>query len=315
MSREIEKRIADRSACQHGVITRRQLLEAGLSPSAVDRRLMSGRYHAIHSGVYLILPFPVQHTREMAAVLASGRGAVVSHVSAAPLWGLRAIAEGPVDVIAPGNCGRRKGIRVHRVRLPEGERTVRYRVPVTTPARTLLDLASVLEARELEGVVARAEREALVRPDELAKLVERHAGQRGARAIRRVFQLPGAPALTRSAAEAELLALVREAGLPPPECNVSIGRYEIDFIWRKARLAVEVDGFRYHSSRPRFEGDRRKDAELVATGLTVLHLSWRQVAEQAMATAVRLGLTLAPRPGTTIARRPGPLRLTQVPTT
>jgi len=293
MSREIEGRIGERAGGQYGVVTRSQLVAAGLSPSAVDRRLASGRYRAVHSGVYLVLPFPVQYTREMAAVLASGPDAVASHVSAAPLWNMRAEADGPVDVIAPGNRGRRRGIRVHRVQLPVGERTVRQRIPVTTPARTLLDLAGVLEAREVEAVLARAERDGVVRRDELGKLLERHPGQRGARVIRRILQLPGGPGLTRSAAEVELLALVREAGLPPPECNVSVGRYEVDFLWRKARIAVEVDGFRYHSTRPRFEGDRRRDAELVAAGLTVLRLAWRQVTAERVATAVKLGQALA----------------------
>jgi len=294
MSRTVESRIADRAARQHGVVTRGQLVEAGLSPSAVDRRLASGRYLAVHSGVYLILPFPLQHTREMAAVLASGPGAVLSHVSAASLWGMRAAGDGPVDVIVPGNRGRRLGIRAHRVeRLTDGECTVRERIPLTTPGRTLMDLASVLETRELEGVLARAERAGLVRGDALRKLAAHNRGRRGARAFRAVCQLPGGPSLTRSAAEVELLALVREAGLPTPECNVNVGRYELDFLWRAARIAVEVDGFRYHSSRQHFEGDRRRDAELVAAGITVLRLSWQQVTDERVATAVKLGQALA----------------------
>lgn len=292
MSREVEDRIAEGAAGQHGVVTRSQLVAAGLSPSAVDRRLASGRYRAVHSGVYLVLPFPVQYTREMAAVLASGPDAVASHVSAAPLWGMRAAADGPVHVITPDNRGRRRGIRAHRASVPDEERTVQHRVPVTTPARTVLDLAGVLEAREVETVLSRAEREGLVRAGEVGTLLERRPGQRGARAIRRILQLPGGPALTRSAAEAELLALVREGGLPAPECNVSVGRHEIDFLWRKARIAVEVDGFRYHSTRERFESDRRRDAELVAAGLTVLRLSWRQVTDERVATAVKIGQAL-----------------------
>ena len=247
----------------------------------------------MHSGVYLVLPFPVQYTREMAAVLASGADAVASHGSAASLWGMGAATPGLVEVITPGNRGRRAGILAHRAHLPDGERTVRHHVPVTTPARTLLDLAGVLEARDLEAMLARAEREGLVRAAEMRQLLALHPGHRGARAIRRVLQLPGGAALTRSAAEAELLALVREAGLPSPECNVSMGRYELDFLWRDARIAVEVDGFRYHSARQRFEGDRRRDADLVAAGLTVLRLSWRQVTDERVATAVRLGQALA----------------------
>ncbi len=293
MKPEVETRIGDRAARQHGVITRHQLMEAGLSPSAVDRRLASGRYRAIHSGVYLVLPFPLPYTREMAAVLASGPDAAVSHVSAAPHWRMRAAVDGPVDVIVRGNRGRRLGIRAHRVRLPAAEHTAQDGIPLTTPERTLLDLASVLEASEMEAVLARAEREGLVRADALGRLLARHPGHRGAGAIRAVYRLAGGPSLTRSAAEAELLALVREAGLPAPECNVNVGRYELDFLWRAARIAVEVDGFRYHSSRQRFEGDRRKDTDLVAAGITVLRLSWRQVTDERVATAVKLGQALA----------------------
>ncbi len=293
MTRDVEYRIGERAARQHGVVTRAQLVDAGLSPSAVDRRLTCGRYRALHSGVYLILPFPVQYTREMAAVLASGPDAAASHGSAAPLWEMRAAADGPVDVITPGNRGRRRGIRAHRVRLPGGERTVQHHVPVTTPARTLLDLAGVLEVRELEAILAHAERDGLVRTEELRKLLQRHPGHRGARALRAACRLPGGPALTRSAAEQELLALLREGRLPAPECNVSVGRHELDFLWRAARIAVEVDGFRYHTTRQRFEGDRRKDSELVAAGITVLRLSWRQITDERVATAVKIGQALA----------------------
>ena len=104
---------------------------------------------------------------------------------------------------------------------------------------------------------------------------------------------PGGPALTRSEAEQKLLTLIRDARLPAPECNVSMGRYEVDFLWRSAGIAVEVDGFGYHSSRPRFEGDRRKDAELLAAGITVLRLTWRQITQEPLATAVQLGQALA----------------------
>ncbi len=293
MRRAVEDRIAAHAAAQHGVVTRSQLITAGISPSAVDRRLACGRYRALHAGVYLTLPFPVRYTREMAAVLASGPEAVASHVSAAPLWEMRAPADGPIDVIAPGNRGRRGGIRVHRIRLPDAERTLQHRVPVTTPARTLLDLAGVLELRELEAVLARAEREGLVRAEELGRLLERHPGQRGVLALRSVLELPSGPAFTRSAAEAEFLALVREAEIPTPECNVKFGRHELDFFWRRARIAVEVDGFRYHGTRQGFERDRGRDADLVAAGVTVLRLCWRQLTDKRVATAVKLGQALA----------------------
>ena len=294
VSRVREERIAEAAARQHGVVTHRQLREAGFTSAAIGRRLRAGRLRVLHRGVYLAVPFPLPHTAEMAAVLACGPGAVLSHVSAAALWGLHAASIGPVDVTVVGNRGDRPGIRAHRVdRLAQGDRTVREGVPITTPGRTLVDLAGVLATRELEQAVAHAERAGLVERETLRTSMARRGGHRGTRALRALLGAPGGPALTRSAAEAKLLALVREAGLPAPECNVSVGRYEIDFLWRAAGLAVEVDGFRYHGSRLHFESDRRKDADLVAAGLTVVRLSWRQVTQEAMATAVRLGQALA----------------------
>ncbi len=111
-------------------------------------------------------------------------------------------------------------------------------------------------------------------------------------ALRAILGLPGGPALTRSEAEAELLALVREMRLPPPRCNARVGRYEVDFLWPPARLVVEVDGYRYHSPRPSFEADRSRNAELVAAGLTVLRLSWRQITKDRLATAGQLAQAL-----------------------
>jgi very-short-patch-repair endonuclease len=289
-----EERVAAVAARQHGVITHGQLREAGFSSGATGRRLRTGRLRLLHRGIYLASPFPLPHTAEMAAVLACGPGAVLSHVSAAALWGLHAGVSPPVDVTVVGNRGRRPGIRVHRVDgLAPEDRSVREGIPVTGPGRTLIDVAGVLPTRELEQAVARAEREALVERETLLALVARRAGHRGTAALRALLGAPGGPAFTRSAAEARLLALIREAELPAPECNVSVGRYEVDFLWRAAGIAVEVDGFRYHASRPRFEGDRHRDADLVAAGLTVVRLSWRQVTEEAVATAVRLGQALA----------------------
>ncbi len=297
MSRALEERIAAVAARQHGVITHRQLTDAGLSDSAVARRLASGRMRPLHRGVYLAGAVPLARTREMAAVLAVGADATVSHFSAGALWRLRPVpgadATEPVHVVVTVARGGRHGIRIHQVRrLTEEDRTTRDGIPVTTPLRTLLDLAAVLDKRELELTVARAERDGLVTDRALAAAVARR-GHRGTPALAAVLGITGGPALTRSEAEEKLLGLIREARLPAPECNSKVGPYEVDFLWRAARLAVEVDGFRYHSSKPSFEGDRRKDAELVARGLTVLRLSWRQITGEAMATVAQVAQALA----------------------
>lgn len=297
MSREVEDRIAAVARGQHGVITRRQLGEAGLSGSMVDRRVRAGRLEPLHRGVYLVGPLAPPGAREIAAVLASGPGAVLSHLTAAPLWGLREASDAgePVDVTIPGaNRGRRPGIRMHRVvRLDIDEHTVLDGIPITIPGRTLVDVAGVVGVRELERAVARAEREGLVTREALSALLLRYPRRPGTPALRMIADAQAGPALTRSAAEAEFLALVRQAGLPVPEANVAVGPYEIDFLWRAQGIAVEVDGFHHHSSRPRFEGDRRKDAWLLAGGIKVLRLSWRQIVDGAMATAVHVAQALA----------------------
>ena len=294
MSREIETRIAALAARQHGALTFRQLLEAGLSLAGIDRRLRSGRMSRLYRGVYLVVPYPLEHTADMAAVLAS-RGGALSHLSGGWLWEvLRAPARPPeVEVSVVGNRGRPPGIRIHRVsRLGDEERTQRHGIPVTSIGRTLVDLAAVIGRRELEAAVARALRDGLVTPEALARLPTQYRHYRRVAALKAVLQLPGGPQLTRSAAEETMLALVREARLPAPECNVSIGPYELDLLWRRAKVAVEVDGFAYHGSRRRFEGDRRRDAVLAARGLTVLRLSWRQITEERTATAVQIGQVL-----------------------
>lgn len=303
MSRELEERIAALAARQHGVVTRGQLIEAGLSPWAVAHRLRSGRLRRLHGGVYLVGPLMPAHAREMAAVLASGPDAVVSHFSAASfrgIWMERMDAAeksdaAPVHVAVVGaNRGNRPGIRVHRVvRLDRDEWTIEDGIPVTTPERTLADLAGMVGSRELEGMLAKAEREGLVGRESLAALPARYRGRPGMPALRAILNHQDGPALTRSEAEERFLVLLRQAGLPSPETNVRIGPYEIDFFWRAEHIAVEVDGFRHHSLRPRFEGDRRKDAWLVAQGIQVVRLSWRQITQRAMATVVQVGQTLA----------------------
>lgn len=297
MSRDLEDRIAATAAQQHGVLTYAQLLEAGLSSSAVGRRVKAGRLRRLHRGVYQVGPLSPPLAREMAAVLASGPGACLSHLSAAVLWDLRprpgdkAIIHTTVE--GAGRV-RRPGVRVHRTaRLNPGERTTRDGIPFTTPLRTVLDLATLVGSREIELAVARAEREGLVTLEELRAVVRRHPSRRGIKLLREVLEVRGGPVLTRSEAERLFLALIRAAGLPPPEANVPFGRYEIDFLWRDAGIAVEVDGRKHHSLQPRFEGDRRKDTWLLARGITVIRLSWRQITDEAMATGVQIGLALA----------------------
>jgi very-short-patch-repair endonuclease len=186
------------------------------------------------------------------------------------------------------------GIVVHRVtRLDPSEARRCHRVPVTTPARTLLDLAATASPSELERAAAEARVRRLVRSRDLLALLARYPRHRGAATLRTLIDSKADPALTRSEAERRFLSLVRAAELPAPEVNVRVGRHEVDFLWQESRLIVEVDGFRFHSSTAAFERDRARDAELMALGFHVLRVTWRQIVTQPEAMLVRLAQAIA----------------------
>lgn len=291
-----EQRIAALAASQHGVVTRAQLLALGISTAAIGRRLKSGQLRALHAGVYLVGPIAPDQAHEMAAVLAGGPEAGLSHTSALRAWRLLPIdAPRPAHVSVPGNRGRSgSGIVFHRVLpLANDECTVLDGIPITTPARTLVDVAGMLGSRELELALATAEREGLVGNEEMARLPERYRWRRGIAMLRALIGQQTGPQFSESEAERECRALLRRAGLPQPHTNVSVGPYRLDFFWPEEGVAIEVDGRAYHSSSSRFEGDRRKDNWLRVRGIEVVRLTWRQITRDATATAVLVGQTLA----------------------
>jgi len=292
--------IAALAARQRGVVSRGQLLAAGLEGGAIKRRLRTGRLHPVHRGVYLAgHPTPMDGAREIAAILACGSGAVASHRSAAHLWQLLPYPanSGPVDVTLPGpKLGGRAGIRIHHVEALD-QRDVRaiHGIPITTPARTLFDLAAVVSTGELERALAEAQVRRLVRRGDLVDQLERNGGRRGVRVLRQALEVAGGPAATRSEAERRMLALLRAAELPPPRVNARVGRYEVDFLWSERRLVAEVDGYAYHANRRAFERDRERDAALAAAGYTVLRVTWRQLVSTPEALIARLAAALAAR--------------------
>ncbi len=289
------------AARQHGVVTRAQLLAAGLTRGMVATRRGSGQLHRLHRGVYLLGglrgPLEPERAREMAAVLASGSTAVLSHRSAAWLWGAlpRPGPATPVDVTVPRHSRtRRPAVRVHRSRdLPPHDTTRLDGIPVTTPARTLRDLSLVVGARDLDRAAARLERRRLIGSKEIEALPARHRGRPGARLLRAALPCGDGPTLTRSTAEERFLDIVRRGRLPRPRTNVVVRGHEVDFFWPEEKLVVEVDGFAFHASRHSFENDRRRDAELAAAGLRVVRVTWRQIAKETDVTLVRVAQALA----------------------
>lgn len=219
-------------------------------------------------------------------------GTVLSHRSAAALW---EIEEGDelahVTVLRNGSSAR-SGVVVHRVRqLDEADRRRRYGLAVTSPARTLLDLAAVLPPDRLDAALERARSKRLVTPPAVHAAMERCPKRRGSATLRRLLE--DRPTLTRSRAERLLLDLVARSGLPLPETNVRIGAYEVDALWRRERVVVEIDGYAFHADRRAFERDRRRDAELQARGHRVLRFTWRRLQDEPEAVLVTLARTLA----------------------
>jgi very-short-patch-repair endonuclease len=286
--------VAELARRQHGVVSRAQLLELGLTPKSIKWRVSSGRLHPIHRGVYLVgHRKPLPRAREMAAVLACGPRALVSHLSAAWLWAIDERPRGPVQVTVVGADRRRPGIAIHRTSsLTRRDVRTLERIALTSPARTLLDVSALLPPAALERVVAEAFARNLTKRAELLDQLERHPGRPGTPSL--LALVDGAkPNRTRNDAEARLLALVRSAGLAAPESNAVVGPYEVDLLWREQRVVVEFDSWRWHSSRPAFEADRRRDGDLAARGYTVIRVTWRQLTREPHAVVARVAAALA----------------------
>jgi very-short-patch-repair endonuclease len=284
--------LAEYAGRQHGVITRRQLLAAGVTRDVVDGCVRRRELRTVHAGVYQAGPVAGPRAREMAAVLACG--GVLSHRSAAVMRQLAAAPAGdPFDIaVQAGRRVVRPGLRVHRCVLDAGDVEEIDGVPVTTLPRTVFDFAGVATAREVEQALAIAERTAPKLLERLQQLLHRHPARRGTRMLRELLRR-GAPALTRSAAEELLLELIRSAALPEPETNVMVHGHEVDCYWRAARLVVEVDGYAWHGTRRAYVRDRQRDSVLVAAGIRVLRLSWQQLTRERDRTLVQLALATA----------------------
>lgn len=264
--------VAQISARQHGVATARQLCEAGLSEGGIRRRVAAGRFHRLHHGVYAVgHPAVSLEGRWLAAVLACGEGAVLSHRSAAALWELLRPFEGPIEVSVPTHGGRkrRKGIRVHRCTTLAAAADaavddqsvatlviVRNRIPVTSVPRTLEDLRRCV-------------------PPKLHRRAVRQAEMAGY-----ALGPDAAPERTRSDLERDFLTLCRAHALPAPEVNVRVGRWLVDFLWVEHGLAVETDSWRWHRGSVAFEDDRARELDLRARGFAVRRFTERQVREE-----------------------------------
>jgi hypothetical protein len=287
---------------QEGIVTTSQLRAAGLGDGAINRWVETGRLHPLFRTVFALGHRSIgPRARVRAAVLACGPGAAASHRSAAWLLGIGEKNPMTVDVIPPGQAGRKiDGIRVHKVPRPGPGELVRVAgIPCTSVARTVVDLAGTYGDRELRGTVERA---ATLRVLDLAAIDAVLADgpkRRGAPGLRRVLKDWRPVAATarystvRSLFEAKLLPLIAAAGLPMPLVNAPVRTamrvLEVDLLWERERFVVEADGRRHHGIEVAFERDRLRDRELLAAGYGVLRVTWREAEREpeAVLTVIR----------------------------
>jgi hypothetical protein len=284
--------LADR---QQGVVSRAQLLAIGLSADTIGRAIRSGLLRPVFRGVYA-----VGHTalkREgwwMAALLACGDGSALSHLTAGTLWRLLNRPARPVHVIAPASRGRKqRGIEPHRLHLHPAEVVRSDGLRTTTPARTIVDLSTVLAPRPLRELVERAQDLRRFNPREIAASLDRVPSRRGTRELASLLELLQPDASNaRSYLERLFLPIARRAKLPLPEVNVPIAGRRRDFVWREQRLVVETDGYRYHASRQAMRRDRQRDRELTALGWRPARFTYEEVAFEGDRVGTELGTLL-----------------------
>jgi very-short-patch-repair endonuclease len=274
--------LADR---QYGVVGQGQLTALGLGKRTIARWSANGRLHQIHrGGAYAVgRRSVVQRGTWLAAVLACGEGAVLSHASAAALWEL-VPARPLVDVTSPrGNQGRRRwhGVQLHRGRLGPDEVTSRDRIPVTSVARTLFDYAEAVDFQRLERAWEEADRLKRLRLDEVERVCERGYGRRALKPTKRLLGEARAVTRTRSPLEDRFQRFCRFYDLPPHSTNVEVLGKEVDALWPAAKLIVELDSWEFHSHRAAFQRDRTRDTRLLVAGYRTVRVTHDRLDKEA----------------------------------
>lgn len=272
-----EREIPDLADRQHGVVATWQLIRFGFTHDDIRYRARTGRLHRKHRGVYAVGHGKLTpNGHRMAAVLAYGPDAVLSHRSAAAQWGI-----GPgswkIDVTTPRSRRSRQGIRCHTAALHPEDIATRNGIPLTSVARTILELASVLSQHGLTRLIEDAERAELIDLRALERAIARRPRAKGIRRLGAVLETYRGAADTRSQLERDFRALIVAAGLPEPQYNVVVAGLTVDVYWPEWKLVVELDGRRYHTSPHQFETDRLRDATLQKAGLRVLRVTGRRL--------------------------------------
>jgi hypothetical protein len=280
----IDRVIAELAGLQHGIVARWQLTGLGVGIHPIEGRRRRSQLHLLHRGVYAVGHRP--HTAEgrwMAAVLAYGPKTVLSHRSAGQLWGLLPRTGSVPEVTRRVASRPRKGLVAHRSQLPADEVEVVGRIPVTSVSRTLLDLAAILSRGRLEQALNETEVRQLTSRLSVPDLLRRHAGRRGSSTLRAALE-DGGGGITRLELERRFAVLVDSHGLPRPLRNADVAVrghfFEVDCLWPRQRLVVELDGHAVHGTRRAFENDRERDRLLLAEGWRSIRVTWRQLRDE-----------------------------------
>ncbi|HKH65632.1 MAG TPA: type IV toxin-antitoxin system AbiEi family antitoxin domain-containing protein [Solirubrobacterales bacterium] len=289
--------LAELAEAQHGVVSFRQLRELSFSKGHISRAFEAGRLRRIHRGVYAVGHGRLsEHGRCHAAVLACGAGAVLSHHSAAWLWGFLPRCPEEAAITTPIRGHRRRGIRVHRAAaLSDSDCTSYEEIPVTAAARTLLDLGAVATMRELTSAVDRARRLGRLDLDPLDLLISRHRSTVAAKRLAQALSLYRKPVFDRARSELLFLQALEQQGETLPILNCWVDRWEIDAYWEAERFAVEVDGWETHGSRQAFEDDRLRLEEMKLAEIDCIRISARRIETHPKQVAQRIGTFLARR--------------------
>lgn len=282
----VDEVLAHLAGDQHGVVARWQLGRLGIGRGVVEARLSRGALHRLHQGVYAVGHRALTvKSRWVAAVLACGPEAVLSHRSAAQLWGILPRSPIAPEVTRPGKSRLRARITIHRSAVPADERTRVDGIPVTSVPRTLFDLAAIVSRRQLERAMNEAEVLGLTDRLSLPMLLERYPRRRGSALLRELLAdgetLRG---VTHDELEERFVSFVDDYGLPRPRLNADLavrGRFlRADCLWAEQRLIVELDGRAAHGTRRAFEKDRERDRLLLADGWRVVHVTWLQLRDE-----------------------------------
>ncbi|HEY7949957.1 MAG TPA: DUF559 domain-containing protein [Solirubrobacterales bacterium] len=300
--RSVDDRMGELAEGQHGVVSRRQLLRLGVGRGAIEGRIASGRLRRVQWGVYAVGHRPrSRESRWMAAVLAAGPGAVLSHRSASALW--RILPPKPIlpEVTRATRCQARSGLVSHSGMLKPDEVRCVDGIPVTSPPRTVFDVAASSALGELERALNEMEAHGITDELSIPDLLERYPRKRGAAKLRVLLDDEAAVrGVPRKVLEERFASLLDSTDLPRPRRNADVaaggGLFEADCLWAEQRLVVELDGRATHGTRRAFERDRERDRLLQADGWRVVRITWRQLRDDAPAVLADLRRLLRVRP-------------------